>query len=80
MIKSLPERHRVLQGSVRADFEVKDELDAILADTEFTLIFTIGTRDFHFGGCRWKSSRIQTKIEETVAQNLEWEAKSLTIT
>jgi len=79
LIKSLPERHEVLQGSIRADFESKAELDDILADTEFTLLFNIGGTNFSFTGCKWKSSRLPTKIEDTVAQTLEWEAKGLTI-
>jgi hypothetical protein len=79
LIKSLPERHEVLQGSVRADFESKAELDDILADTEFTLLFSIGETDFTFTGCKWRQSRLATKIEDTVAQSLEWEAKGLTI-
>jgi len=79
LIKSLPERHEVLRGSVRADFESKAELDDILGDTEFTLLFVIGGTNFSFTGCRWRSSRMPTKIEDTVAQTLEWEAKGLTI-
>jgi len=79
LIKSLPERHEVLQGSVRADFESKAELDDILGDTEFTLLFVIGGTNFSFTGCKWRSSRTPTKIEDTVAQTLEWEAKGLTI-
>jgi len=79
LIKSLPERHEVLQGSIRADFESKAELDDILGDTEFTLLFNIGGTNFSFTGCKWKSSRLPTKIEDTVAQTLEWEAKGLTI-
>jgi hypothetical protein len=75
----LPERHEVLQGSIRADFESKAELDDILGDTEFTLLFDIGGTNFSFTGCKWKSSRLATKIEDTVAQTLEWEAKGLTI-
>jgi len=80
LIKSLPERHETLQGSVRADFESKAELDDVLGDTEFTLVFNIGGTSFSFAGCKWKSSRLPTKIEDTVAQNLEWEARGLTIT
>jgi len=79
LIKSLPERHEVLQGSIRADFESTAELDDILGDTEFTLLFNIGGTNFSFTGCKWKSSRLPTKIEDTVAQTLEWEAKGLTI-
>jgi len=79
LIKSLPERHEVLQGSVRADFESKAELDDIIGDTEFTLLFNIGGTNFSFTGCKWGSSRLPTKIEDTVAQTLEWEAKGLTI-
>jgi len=79
LIKSLPERHEVLQGSIRADFESKAELDDILGDTEFTLLFDIGGTNFSFTGCKWRSSRLPTKIEDTVAQTLEWEAKGLTI-
>jgi len=79
LIKSLPERHEVLQGSVRADFESKAELDDILGDTEFTLLFDIGGTNFSFSGCKWRSSRLPTKIEDTIAQTLEWEAKGLTI-
>jgi len=79
LIKSLPERHESLQGSVRADFESKAELDDVLDDTEFTLVFNIGGTSFSFTGCKWKSSRLVTKIEDTVAQNLEWEARGLTI-
>jgi len=79
LIKSLPERHEVLQGSIRADFESKAELDDILGDTEFTLLFNIGGANFSFTGCRWRSSRLPTKIEDTVAQTLEWEAKGLAI-
>jgi hypothetical protein len=79
LIKSLPERHEVLQGSIRADFESKAELDDILGDTEFTLLFNIGGTNFSFTGCKWRSSRLPTKIEDTVAQTLEWEAKGLTI-
>jgi len=77
LIKSLPERHEVLQGSIRADFESKAELDDILGDTEFTLLFNIGGANFSFTGCKWRSSRLPTKIEDTVAQTLEWEAKGL---
>jgi len=80
LIKSLPERHESLQGSVRADFESKAELEDVLGDTEFTLVFDIGGTSFSFVGCKWKSSRLATKIEDTVAQNLEWEARGLTIT
>jgi len=80
LIKSLPERHQVLQGSVRADFESMTELNDILSDTEFALKFGIGTRTFAFNNCKWKTSRLPTPIEDTVAQNLEWEAKTLTIT
>lgn len=79
LIKSLPERHEVLQGSIRADFESKAELDDILSETEFTLLFNIGGTNFSFTGCKWKSSRLPTKIEDTVAQTLEWEAKGLTV-
>jgi len=79
LIKSLPERHEVLQGSVRADFESKAELDDIMGDTEFTLLFNIGGTNFSFTGCKWRSSRLPTKIEDTVAQTLEWEARGLTI-
>jgi len=79
LIKSLPERHEVLQGSIRADFESKAELDDILSDTEFTLLFCLGETDFTFSGCKWRQSRLPTKIEDTVAQTLEWEAKGLTI-
>lgn len=83
LIKSLPWRHEVLQGSIRADFETKTELDEILGDTEFSLIFEIGPtgnkKTFTLGGCKWRSSRLPTKIEDTVAQLLEWEAKTLTI-
>jgi hypothetical protein len=79
LIKSLPERHEVLQGSIRADFESKAELDDLLGDTEFTLLFNIGGTNFSFTGCKWRSSRLPTKIEDTVAQALEWEAKGLTI-
>lgn len=79
LLKSLPERHEILQGSVRADFESKAELDDILGDTEFTLLFDIGGTNFSFTSCKWKSSRLATKIEDTVAQNLEWEARCLTI-
>jgi len=79
LIKSLPERHEVLQGSVRADFESKTELDDILGDTAFTLLFNIGGTNFSFTGCKWKSSRLPTKIEDVVAQTLEWEAQGLTI-
>jgi len=80
LIKSLPERHQVLQGSVRADFESVAELNDVLSDTEFALKFGIGTRTFTFNNCKWRSSRLPTPIEDTVAQNLEWEAKTLTIT
>jgi len=79
LIKSLPERQEVLQGSIRADFESKAELDDILGDTEFTLLFNIDGTNFSFTGCKWRSSRLPTKIEDTVAQTLEWEAKGLTI-
>ena len=79
LIKSLPERHEVLQGSVRADFKSKAELDDIQGDSEFTLLFNISGNNFSFTGCKWKSSRLPTKIEDTVAQTLEWEAKGLTI-
>jgi len=79
LIKSLPERHEILQGSIRADFESKAELDDILGDTEFILLFDIGGTNFSFSGCKWPSSRLPTKIEDTVAQTLEWEAKGLTI-
>jgi len=79
LIKSLPERHEVLQGSIRADFESKAELDDILGDTEFTLLFNIGGTNFSFTSCKWRSSRLPTKIEDTVSQTLEWEAKGLTI-
>jgi len=79
LIKSLPERHEVLQGSIRADFESKTELDDILDDAEFTLLFNIGGTNFSFTGCKWRTSRLPTKIEDTVAQTLEWEAKGLTI-
>jgi hypothetical protein len=79
LIKSLPERHEVLQGSIRADFESKAELDDILGDTEFTLLFDIGGTNFSFTDCKWQSSRLPTKIEDTVAQTLEWEARGLTI-
>lgn len=80
LIKSLPERHEVLQGSVRADFESKTELDDVINDTDFALKFTIGTRVFSFNNTKWKASGLPTKIEDTVAQLLEWEAKTLTIT
>jgi len=80
LVKSLPERHETLQGSVRADFESKAELDDLLGDTEFTLVFNIGGTSFSFTGCKWRNSRLATKIEDTVAQNLEWEARGLTIT
>jgi len=79
LIKSLPERHEVLKGSIRADFESKAELDDIIGDTEFTLLFDIGGNNFSFTGCKWGSSRLPTKIEDTVAQTLEWEAKGLAI-
>jgi hypothetical protein len=79
LIKSLPELHEVLQGSVRADFESKAELDDVLGDSEFTLLFDIGGTNFSFTGCKWRSSRLPTKIEDTVAQTLEWEAKGLAI-
>jgi hypothetical protein len=81
LIKALPERQLILQGSIRADFESKAELDDILADTEFTLAFEIGPagnkKIFTFSGCKWKGAKTPTKIEDTVAQNLEWEAKTL---
>jgi len=84
IIKSLPWRHEVLQGSIRADFESKVEFDDTLGDTEFSLIFEIGPtgnkKTFTYGGCKWRSSKLPTKIEDTIAQNLEWEAKTLTIT
>jgi len=79
LIKSLPHRHEVLQGSLRADFESFAQPDKILTDTEFTLLFVIGTRNFTFGGCKWRSFRQPTPIEDIVAQNLEFEAKTLTI-
>jgi len=79
LIKSLPERNEVLQGSIRADFESKAELDDMLGDSEFTLLFNIGGTNFSFTNCKWRSSRLPTKIEDTVAQTLEWEAKGLTI-
>jgi len=82
LIKALPERHQILQGSIKADFESKAELDDILADTEFTLAFEIGPagnkKIFTFGGCKWRGAKTPTKIEDLVAQNLEFEAKTLT--
>jgi len=80
LIKSLPERHETLQGTIRADFESKAELDDILADTEFTLLFNVSGKNFSFSGCKWRSSRLPTRIEDTVVQSLEWEARSLSIT
>jgi len=80
LIKSLPERHETLQGTIRADFESKAELDDILADTEFTLLFNISGKNFSFSGCKWRSSRLPTHIEDIVAQSLEWEARGLSIT
>lgn len=80
LIKSLPERHEALQGMVRADFESKTELEDVLGDTEFTLDFNIGGTSFSFTGCKWRSSRLPTRIEDTVAQTLEWEARGLSIT
>jgi len=83
LIKGLPIRHETLQGSIRADFESKAELDDILGDTAFSLAFIIGPagnqKTFTFSDCKWRSSRLPTKIEDTVAQLLEWEAKTLTI-
>lgn len=84
LIKALPERHQILAGTIRADFESKDELDDIINDTEFNLVFEIGPtgnkKTFTFGGCKWRSAKTPTKIEDLVAQNLEWEAKTLTET
>lgn len=80
LIKSLPERHETLQGTIRANFESKEELDDILADTEFTLLFNISGKNFSFSGCKWRSSRLPTRIEDIVAQSLEWEARGLSIT
>jgi len=81
LIKALPERQQSFQGSIRADFESKAELDDILADTEFTLAFEIGPagnkKIFTFGGCKWRGAKTPTKIEDLVAQNLEFDAKTL---
>jgi len=82
LIKALPERHQSFQGSIKADFESKAELDDILADTEFTLAFEIGPagnkKIFTFGGCKWGPAKTPTKTEDLVAQNLTFEAKTCT--
>jgi len=84
LIKSLPRRHETLQGSIRADFESKTELDDIINDTDFSLIFEIGPagnkKTFTFANTKWRVSRLPTKIEDLVGQALDWEAKTLAIT
>lgn len=81
LIKALPERQQSFQGSIKADFESKAELDDIIADTEFSLAFEIGPagnkKIFTFGGCKWGPVKTPTKIEDLVAQNLQFEAKTL---
>jgi hypothetical protein len=80
-IKALIERQQNLTGSITADFESKEELDNIRSDTSFPLAFEIGPagnkKIFTFGGCKWRNAKTPTKIEDLVAQKLEFDALTL---
>jgi len=80
LLKYLPARHRTASGEIVCDFETKEELDDILNDTSFSLEFGLGgTHKAIFGGCKWDSSTLSTRVEELVSQKLPFTAKSVTI-
>jgi hypothetical protein len=82
LLKALPRRHLELSGSITADFESKAEIDDIIADTSRAVAFEVGAgaqkKIFTFGNCKWKKTSEPTKIEDLVAQKLEFDALTLT--
>jgi hypothetical protein len=80
LLKYLPARHRELSGELVCDFETKEDLDAILNDTEFGLEFGLGgTNKAVFSGCKWDSSTLSTRANELIAQKLSFTAKAAAI-
>ena len=80
LLKYLPGRHRELSGELVCDFENKDELDALVNDTEFSLEFGLGgSNKAVFSACKWDSSTLSTRANELVAQKLPFTAKTVTV-
>jgi hypothetical protein len=80
LLKYLRERHRKLSGELTMEFEGDSELQDLLADTEFSLLFGLGsTNTALFKYCKWEDFSPPTKIDELVSVKAKFLARDLWI-
>jgi len=80
LLKYLSARHRNLTGELIFEFESKQEFDAIINDSEFSLKFGLGgTNSALFKYCKWENVATPTRIEDLVSLKTTFVARDLTI-
>ena len=79
-LKYLRERHRKLEGELTMEFESNSELVDILNDTEFSLLFGLGsTNTALFKYCKWEDWDLPNKKEDLVSVKAKFVARDLWI-
>lgn len=80
LLKYLRERHRKLGGELTLEFESDYELQDLLADNQFSLLFGLGsTNTALFTYCKWEEISPTTKIEQLVDVKAKFVAQNLWI-
>lgn len=80
LLKYLSARHRKLGGELTLEFESKNEFDEIINDTEFSLIFGLGsTKTALFKYCKWEEVSSPTRIEDLVSVKAKFAARDVWI-
>jgi hypothetical protein len=80
LLKYLRERHRKLEGELTMEFENDSELQDMLIDTEFSLLFGLGsTNTALFKYCKWEEVNTPTKMEDLVTVKAKFVARDLFI-
>lgn len=76
LAKYIPFGHRELSGELTFEFEAKDEMDQILADTEFALEFGLGgTCKATFSYCKWDNITHSKWLDDLICAKASFVAK-----
>jgi hypothetical protein len=81
LLKYLRERNRKLSGELTLEFESDWALVDLLADSQFSLNFILGTgHQALFTYCKWEEFNPTTKIKDLVSVKLKFLAQTVAIT
>jgi hypothetical protein len=75
MLKYLRERNRIISGELTLEFDSDQAVQDLLANTEFSLLFRLGSNTALCKYCKWDEFTTPTKIEDLVSAKAKFTAR-----